>query len=159
MFGHTFKPKISTTIIDNMWNREECSSKGGTSEGSCASGFGVCCIVALSCGGSTSDNNSYIVQSSATSVTSPCTYTVCPCSTDICRIRYDFTVSFTWKILMLQHCDNNFSTDFKLGWPSSEHCKSHRWYFGPRPFNWWLCHWHHDYFIPWKNWFSNHLWI
>ena len=50
--------------------------------------------VKLSCGGSTSHNNSYIVQSSATSVSSPCTYEVCPCSTDICRIRYDFT-SFT----------------------------------------------------------------
>ena len=23
--------------------REECSSRGGTSEGTCASGFGVCC--------------------------------------------------------------------------------------------------------------------
>ena len=27
--------------------REECSSKGGSSEGSCASGFGVCCISKL----------------------------------------------------------------------------------------------------------------
>ena len=27
-----------------------------------------------------------------TTLTSPCTYTICPCSTDICRIRYDFTV-------------------------------------------------------------------
>ena len=50
-------------------------------------------LVAMSCGGSTSNNNSYIVQSSTTSLTSPCTYTVCPCSTDICRIRYDFTTN------------------------------------------------------------------
>ncbi len=27
--------------------REECSNKGGTSSGSCASGFGVCCISKL----------------------------------------------------------------------------------------------------------------
>jgi len=26
-----------------------------------------------------------------TTLTSPCTYKVCPCSSDICRIRYDFT--------------------------------------------------------------------
>ena len=24
--------------------REECSSKGGTNDGSCASGYGVCCV-------------------------------------------------------------------------------------------------------------------
>ena len=50
--------------------------------------------VTLSCGGSSSENNSYIVQGSTTSApASPCTYSVCPCSTDICRIRYDFTTN------------------------------------------------------------------
>ena len=97
------------------WNchySEECSSRNGVNEGSCASGFGVCCVskfhtsckiwltfntyfgiivVKLGCGGSTNVNNSYIVQTAVTSLTSPCTYEVCPCSTDICRIRYDFT--------------------------------------------------------------------
>jgi len=73
---------------------EECSAKGGTSDGSCASGFGVCCVITLSCGGSSSENNSYIVQGSTTSApASPCTYSVCPCSSDICRIRYDFTTN------------------------------------------------------------------
>ena len=46
--------------------------------------------VKLACGGSTSVNNSYIVQSGGSSFT--CGYQVCPCSTDICRIRYDFIV-------------------------------------------------------------------
>merc|ERR1712062_763652 len=72
---------------------EECSARNGVNDGTCASGFGVCCVISLSCGGSTSNNNSYIVQSSTTSLTSPCTYTVCPCSTDICRMRYDFTMN------------------------------------------------------------------
>ena len=48
--------------------------------------------VSLSCGGTTSENNTYIVQAATTSApASPCTYKVCPCSSDICRIRYDFT--------------------------------------------------------------------
>ena len=58
-------------------------------------------LVKLGCGGTTTANNSYIVQSGVTSLSSPCTYTVCPCSTDVCRIRYDFTVSvhrFSWII-------------------------------------------------------------
>ena len=36
--------------LDSFWKSdqnydfsEECSNKGGTNEGSCASGFGVCC--------------------------------------------------------------------------------------------------------------------
>merc|ERR1711936_1566306 len=72
------------------YTAEECSTKGGTSDGSCASGFGVCCMFALSCGGSASENQTYLVQSSVTTLTSPCTYTICPVSTNICRIRFDF---------------------------------------------------------------------
>merc|ERR1712241_340767 len=73
------------------YTAEECSTKGGTSDGSCASGFGVCCTFALACGGSSSENQTYIIQSSATTfATNPCTYSICPCSTNICRIRYDF---------------------------------------------------------------------
>ena len=46
---------------------------------------------ALACGDSSSTNNSYIVQAGVTTLTSPCTYKICPCSTNICRIRYDLT--------------------------------------------------------------------
>merc|ERR1711963_80372 len=80
-----------TTRNGTCFTAEECSNIGGTNEGSCASGFGVCCVLKLSCGQTTSQNNSYLVQSSVTTLTSPCTYKVCPCSSDICRIRYDFT--------------------------------------------------------------------
>ena len=68
---------------------------GGTSAGSCASGFGVCCIftgnnifcVLLKifwptfsgyCGGTTSSNNTYFKSSSTD--TSPCQFSVCKVS-------------------------------------------------------------------------------
>ena len=54
--------------------------------------FYHCLTVALACGGSASENQTYLVQSSVTTLTSPCTYTICPCSANICRIRFDFTV-------------------------------------------------------------------
>ena len=116
----------SKNLLTWTWHicSEECSDKGGTNEGSCASGFGVCCVrkhkikykpksgstwilfqnrirtfnfitVTLACGGTTSDNNTYIVQTTATTVSSPCTHTICPASTNICRIRYDFTTFVT----------------------------------------------------------------
>lgn len=81
-----------TTRNGTCFTAEECSNKNGVNEGACASGFGVCCVISLACGGSTSENNSYIVQSSTTTApATPCKYDVCPCNSDICRIRYDFT--------------------------------------------------------------------
>merc|ERR1711936_623619 len=73
------------------YTSEECSTKRGTNDGSCASGFGVCCVFSLSCGDTSSENQTYLVQSSTTSLTSPCTYTICKCATTICRIRFDFS--------------------------------------------------------------------
>merc|ERR1739848_980830 len=80
-----------TSRNGTCYTAEECSTKGGTNDGTCASGFGVCCIFALSCGGSASENQTYLVQSSVTTLTNPCSYTICPCGANICRIRFDFT--------------------------------------------------------------------
>merc|ERR1711862_492257 len=70
----------------------ECSSLGGTASGTCASSFGVCCVFSIACGGSSSANNSYAVISSYSTSTDsdPCTYTFCPTSTDVCKLRIDF---------------------------------------------------------------------
>ena len=32
------------------YTTEECTAKGGSSSGTCASGFGVCCTISLQCG-------------------------------------------------------------------------------------------------------------
>ena len=53
-------------------------------------------IVSLSCGGSSSENNTYITQASTTTFTiNPCNHKICPVASSICRIRYDFAVSYT----------------------------------------------------------------
>ena len=66
----------------------ECSSLGGTSSGSCASGFGVCCTFSGGCSGSTSLNNTYFKSSDSDA--SPCLFTVCKSSSDVCQIRLGF---------------------------------------------------------------------
>merc|ERR1711953_462465 len=69
----------------------ECSNIGGTKDGTCADGFGVCCIVILTTSGSSSVNNTYIYKASGTTYsTGEYKYTICPCSDNICRIRFDF---------------------------------------------------------------------
>merc|ERR1739844_212823 len=69
----------------------ECSNIGGSKDGTCADGFGVCCIVILTTSGSSSVNNTYIYKASGTTYSSgDHKYTICPCSDNICRIRFDF---------------------------------------------------------------------
>jgi len=86
------EPCVGSTRNGTCFTKQECEDQGGTESGSCADGFGTCCSVVLDEGGSSSLNQSYIVQASSTSLTAgPMTYTICPCSTDVCRIRFDFT--------------------------------------------------------------------
>lgn len=83
-------PCIGATRNGTCFTSAECESAGGTADGDCADGFGKCCITILSDGATTSLNQSYVVKTSSSTITSS-TYTICPCSTDVCRIRFDFT--------------------------------------------------------------------
>ena len=80
----------------------ECStlSQGGSASGSCASSFGVCCVFSLSCGATTSQNNTYatINTFSTTSDSDPCTYTYCKCSTDACKLRLDKQTDYYFRL-------------------------------------------------------------
>jgi len=75
----------------------ECAAKGGSVQGNCAAGFGVCCVFSVSATGTTiSQNCTYIVNPSypsnyvPTSTPSTLTYTIAKCQDDICRIRLDY---------------------------------------------------------------------
>jgi len=73
------------------YTAEECSAIDGTASGTCAEGYGVCCIVSLACGSTSKQNCTYLVQTAVTApTTNPCTYNICPASSNICRIRLDF---------------------------------------------------------------------
>ena len=56
---------IRNTADGANYNQDHCNHlfyQGGTATGSCANGYGVCCIVTLNCGGVTSTNNSYLIK-------------------------------------------------------------------------------------------------
>jgi len=86
------------------YTASECSSLGGNSRGTCASGFGVCCSFSMTCGGTTSLNNTYLTSTDSDS--SPCTYTICKASSDICQIRLGFS-TFQIASPSTQQADNN----------------------------------------------------
>ncbi|TRY80950.1 hypothetical protein TCAL_09568 [Tigriopus californicus] len=75
------------------YTEAECSSRQGSASGSCANGFGVCCLFSLNCGGTSSESCAYLVQSGS-NIPSPCTYTICKSHPSICRIKFDF-MAFT----------------------------------------------------------------
>jgi len=74
----------------------ECGETGGTNDGNCADGFGVCCVHYLKeCGGDVSRNGTYVLNpdypSKFTEVSKTCKYTVYPMNDGICQLRLDFT--------------------------------------------------------------------
>merc|ERR1711953_419741 len=70
------------------YTKDECDNLGGTNDGSCASGYGVCCTFALNCGEKSSQNNTYF-ESDGSEVGS-CNVKICPMNSDICQLRLDF---------------------------------------------------------------------
>jgi len=85
--------KGSGSLNGTCYTKEECSNRKGTASGECANGFGVCCVISLTCGGSSSDNCTNLVQAATTSPTTDCQYKICPVSSSVNRIRLDLSVS------------------------------------------------------------------
>merc|ERR1711990_1001443 len=86
----------SSTTYGTCYTSSECSAKGGSADGNCAAGFGVCCVIyTTTCGTAISTNTTYIrnpgyPSSYTASSASTCTYTFSKVSDDICQLRLDF---------------------------------------------------------------------
>lgn len=76
------------------YTKEECEDKGGVSSGSCAEGYGVCCVQTLNCGDTSAENYVFLTKPTTLTSNAQCSFKICPCSNNICRIRYDF-MAFT----------------------------------------------------------------
>jgi len=82
-----------TAMNGTCYTAEECSDRDGIATGSCADGFGVCCVITLACGATTSENCTYLtLAASPTVADTSCTYTICPASSTVSRIRLDLTM-------------------------------------------------------------------
>ncbi|XP_011160870.1 uncharacterized protein LOC105196560 [Solenopsis invicta] len=71
----------------------ECAQRGGISSGVCANGYGVCCIVTVSCGGMITNNNTYFVNPNYPSTfdgMESCQVTLMKSNPDVCQYRLDF---------------------------------------------------------------------
>merc|ERR1719490_72620 len=86
----------STTTYGTCYTSSECTTKGGSADGNCAAGFGVCCVITTStCSSSISTNTTYIRNPNYPSSYTPtsagtCSYTINKVSDDVCQLRLDF---------------------------------------------------------------------
>jgi len=82
----------SGTRNGTCYTTQECADKGGESSGSCADGFGVCCIFTITnCGSTSSENNTaWDMPTTLPDTANTCSLTICP-SIDVCSLRLDFT--------------------------------------------------------------------
>lgn len=84
-----------TTMKGVCMSAEECGAQSGTTDGNCASGFGVCCMFSLTACDGTIDKNLTYIQNPGysayyTTASTTCTYTFSPAPDGICQIRLDF---------------------------------------------------------------------
>jgi len=86
----------TTTTVGTCYSGSDCTSRGGTIDGTCAAGFGVCCVITTStCGSTISTNTSYIQNPGYTSSYTPtatgtCAFTFSKMNDNICQLRLDF---------------------------------------------------------------------
>ncbi|CAL4126051.1 unnamed protein product [Meganyctiphanes norvegica] len=89
-------PTACTTTSNTTgtcYSSAECKSQGGTKDGSCASGYGVCCKFEHECGAMVKSNVSYLVNDgypSAFKGIANCQYTIEKLNANTCQLRLDF---------------------------------------------------------------------
>jgi len=71
------------------YTKDECEEREGTSSGTCAEGYGVCCTFIMGCGSRKYENVTYF--ESTKGLTGMCNADVCKCSDAVCQLRLDFT--------------------------------------------------------------------
>merc|ERR1711936_464429 len=105
----------SSTTYGTCLTSSECSTNGGSSDGNCAAGFGVCCIIYTStCSATVSTNTTYIRNPGYPSTYTPsstgtCVFTVSKVSSEVCQLRLDFETMSGYVTLANGACTDSFT--------------------------------------------------
>ncbi|XP_050697509.1 uncharacterized protein LOC126985948 [Eriocheir sinensis] len=106
LFNLQFLPFVSLVVVPPVACRTQsdnstgtcasagdCARGGGKADGTCNSGFAVCCVYQLRCGQTLRYNNSYLVNDDYPSTLMDidnCQYTIQKTNDNVCQIRLDF---------------------------------------------------------------------
>ncbi|TRY62083.1 hypothetical protein TCAL_01453, partial [Tigriopus californicus] len=83
------------TMRGTCLSQLNCQERGGSADGNCASGFGICCMfVVRTCGGTVNQNCTYVQNpsfpASDATVSQSCNFMFNRIDDNICQIRLDF---------------------------------------------------------------------
>jgi len=91
-FGDGSVRGFAGQLSGNCFTKQECDELKGSAAGDCAEGYGVCCVLQPRCGETVKQNLSYLLQGTTQSPPQiSCSYRICPVTSDVNRIRLDFT--------------------------------------------------------------------
>jgi len=88
------------------YTTEECENREGTADGSCAEGYGVCCIFEINCGGSSSENLTTFMSNDVQP--GACQAKICKIDSDVVQLRLDFTT------FVISDPSNSVATAFSI---------------------------------------------
>lgn len=97
-----FANSLCTSQMANMtgtcYTMAECVQRRGSASGTCAAGFGVCCLEIRTCGATINSNSSFFVNppglNTFYTANGDCSVTVNKCSANICQLRSVLDLSF-----------------------------------------------------------------
>lgn len=112
--------QVGTSIYGTCLTSSECTTAGGSSSGTCAAGFGVCCYISTStCSTTIQKNNTYITNPSYPSSYTPalgsCTFTISKINDDICQLRFDFQTFTGFSVSTVGVCTDTFTVTGQTG--------------------------------------------
>lgn len=79
----------SNANMGTCYTAEECEDNSGTASGSCADGYGVCCIFSINCGATSNQNLTMFMSNNVEA--GACSAQICKVNSDIVQLRLDFT--------------------------------------------------------------------
>merc|ERR1712212_318874 len=106
-------------LIGTCLTSTECTSRGGSSGGNCAAGFGVCCLVySATCTTSTevSQNNTYLRNPSypsaypTSTTTTTCGYKISKAASTVCQLRLDYETLVLGQTAATGVCTDSIAT-------------------------------------------------
>merc|ERR1712212_293376 len=106
-------------LIGTCLTSTECTSRGGSSGGNCAAGFGVCCLVySATCTTSTevSQNNTYLRNPSypsaypTSTTTTTCGYKISKAASTVCQLRLDYETLVLGQTAATGVCTDSLAT-------------------------------------------------
>lgn len=79
----------SNANMGTCYTAEECEDNSGTASGTCADGYGVCCIFSINCGATSNQNLTMFMSNNVEA--GACSAQICKVNSDIVQLRLDFT--------------------------------------------------------------------